>query len=147
MKFSSERAFAKFVSGIPQYVQPANMAPQKYANDFVVKSCKVGDFCDGGTKNVVLFEEVDASIRHSLRHIWARNPQSDLDEVAFLVKELLYVRNIFRFSITSYENIYQQEINIERKLWDIYASIKQWARTYPQHSHTAYAGATTPTSA
>lgn len=76
-KYATDQGIAEYDAAIFHYMQPDKTTHQQYANDLVAKYCKVAHVYDKGTLKDVFVEGVDASIRHSLRHFWAQDPQAD----------------------------------------------------------------------
>lgn len=64
-------------------MHPSWITLQLYADGLIAKSCKIGDVRDESTLKEVFIEDVDLSIRHSLRIYCATYPQASLTDTEF----------------------------------------------------------------
>lgn len=73
-------------------MQPAHVTTQKSADDLEAKSCKVAEVYDEGILNDIFIKNVEASIRHNLRHNGAQKQQAYLRDVAFQAEIILFIQ-------------------------------------------------------
>lgn len=90
-KYATNQAIAENGAAILRYVQLSYVNPQHYANELIVKSCKVAEVFDERTLNDMSIEIVDASIMHSLRKYCRTNPHEILMDIALQAESLLYI--------------------------------------------------------
>lgn len=66
-KYATHQANTDYDATFLRYMDPASIAPQHYAQDLIAKLQKVADVYDRDTLVDVFIENVDQSIRHSLK--------------------------------------------------------------------------------
>lgn len=90
--FATDQTITEFDAAIFRYMRSAIMTPQRYADDFVSKQCKVGNVYDEWTLIEVYIKRAGLPICHSLRRYYPQNPNVDLTVIAFQTKSILSIR-------------------------------------------------------
>lgn len=96
VQFTADQAIAEFDVTIIRYIQLVNMEP-----DLVANSCNEGDDCYELTMKNVVINEVNPSVRRSLRYCWAQSTQSNITEVSFQAESLLSIQKCANVTIVT----------------------------------------------